>query len=545
MPYPNFHACRIKSPSLFEEDSIRTLQTKQKGMTLLSGKLKSNGKSEVQAFRYDKKVWTEGRAKNHCSTHSGNFEPAIKEKKDIKSKHLYEMHRKVHQLWKSDEVDKALLTKIHSSIIKEYTKEGMMHWKTGALDKNINERWNKTLSKNFDVSSVESKPATFEYELFSKFLTCPVKDLFLNSFVIPSPLLGTYLAGFKKILSEYDLKDTRSFDYSGSEQPPVYEVIKLNSKKSDDFLINGVNFYTSVIVKYAPSFVGLTVSLTTSIKNKEWNKEIMKRIHTWVIENNHMRNEKFELNGEFLSKTEDDWDSLILESDTKKALISISRILKSNAKEAKSRGLLFIGEPGTGKTKSGRVLMNKMDSTFIWVSSKDFINSWGDENPIGSLSLAFKLARDLAPTILFIEDIDMWLGGNMIDLLKTELDGLKGNENIVTILTSNNPDKLPDTLLDRPGRFHDVLDFVLPSEEKRREMILKWVIGTIKEETIENIIKGTKDFSGAHMRELIDFAKVLEGEEDEIDIDSALLKSLKKMQRQRRLVEDIRAGQTQ
>jgi len=130
----------------------------------------------------------------------------------------------------------------------------------------------------------------------------------------------------------------------------------------------------------------------------------------------------------------------------------------------------------------------------------------------------------------------------MIDLLKTELDGLKENKNIVTILTSNEPEKLPDTLLDRPGRFHDILDFALPSKEKRKEMISKWA-GDIKEETVEEIIKNTENFSGAHMKELIDFAKIL-GEEEDLNIDEALLKSLAKMQRQRQLVEDIREGQT-
>ncbi len=537
MPYPNQHSCRLKNPSLFQPDSFRTLHTKTKGLTFISGKLKDTGKSEVQSFRYDKKIWNRDRAATHCDSKNGSFEPA---KKTEKSKHLYEMHRKVHQMWNDDEIDKGLLIKIHSSIIQEYAKEEMMHWKIDDLDKNVNERWNKTLSKSFDVSLVESKPATFEYALFSKFLTCPVKDLFLNSFLIPSPLLGTYLAGFKKVLSEYDLKDTRSFDYSGAEQPPVYEVIKLNSKESDDFLINGVNFYTSIIIKYVPSFMGLFVSLTTSIKNKEWNKEIMKRVHDWVEKNNHMKNEKFELNGEFLSRTEDNWDSLILEDVTKNALFNISKVLKHNIKETKSRGLLFIGNPGTGKTKSGRVLMNNIDSTFIWVSSKDFINSYGGESPISSLTLAFKLARDLAPTILFIEDIDTWLGGSMIDLLKTELDGLKENKNIVTILTSNEPEKLPDTLLDRPGRFHDIIDFVLPSEEKRKEMILKWA-GDVEERTIGEIIKSTENFSGAHMKELIDYAKILKEEDNELSIDSTLLKSLEKMQRQRRLVEDIHA----
>lgn len=77
MPYPNFHSCRIHEPNLFESGSFRTLHTKTKGLTFISGKLKSTGKSEVQAFRYDKKVWNRGRAASHCSSRNGKFEAAV------------------------------------------------------------------------------------------------------------------------------------------------------------------------------------------------------------------------------------------------------------------------------------------------------------------------------------------------------------------------------------------------------------------------------------------------------------------------------------
>ena len=78
MPFPNFHACRLKNPNLFESGSFRTLHTKTKGLTFISGKLKSTGKSAVQSFRYDKKVWTATRASNHCKRKGGNFEAAVK-----------------------------------------------------------------------------------------------------------------------------------------------------------------------------------------------------------------------------------------------------------------------------------------------------------------------------------------------------------------------------------------------------------------------------------------------------------------------------------
>ena len=62
---------------------------------------------------------------------------------------------------------------------------------------------------------------------------------------------------------------------------------------------------------------------------------------------------------------------------------------------------------------------------------------------------------------------DNWINGKIIDMMKTELDGMKKNKNVLTILTTNNPENFPDALLDRPGRFHDVLSFENPSKSIR------------------------------------------------------------------------------
>ena len=245
-----------------------------------------------------------------------------------------------------------------------------------------------------------------------------------------------------------------------------------------------------------------------------------------------LRKEKFALSGEFLGKDlNEGWDGLILDAEIK------GIIMKSlvGRKDFTSRGMMFIGRPGTGKTKTGRVLMNQIDSTFIWVSSKDFDRV----SPIGALSLSFKLARDLSPTILFIEDIDTWLRGSTVDLLKTELDGLKKNKGVVTILTSNNPEKLPDTLLDRPGRFHDIIEFKLPNKEIRKNMLELWMGGLGDYE--KEIIKKTEGFSGAHMEELVNFAKII-AKEDEMEINKALLVSLDKMLAQRKLIREIKSN---
>ncbi len=408
------------------------------------------------------------------------------------------------------------------------------------------ERWNKSLSKLFDIESAETPaPLRFSYDLYEKFLECKVKEIFLNSYSIPSPLLGTYLAGFKEILKDFKLKDTRSFLWDGSEHPPISEIIKLNSEKSDDFLIDGMCFYDAdnepLIVKYEVNWTGIDVSIITSNKNKEWNKELLDKVHDWVHENNYLKGEKFSLSGEFLDEPGDNWDNLILDAKYKDSIVKSANFLEKKGKDLTGRGLLFIGPPGTGKTKTGRVLMNELDATFIWVSSRDFRHI----GPLKALSLGFSLARDLAPSILFLEDIDTWLRGEMefvTDLVKTEMDGIKQNKGLITIMTSNYPEKLPDALLDRPGRFHHIINFELPKEQERGDMLIMWA-GEIELKLLDDLVEKTKGFSGAHLKELVEFAKMI-AEEDETEIGEALLKSLDKLIEQRELIEEIRDNKT-
>ena len=430
--------------------------------------------------------------------------------------------------------------------VKENHKRELEGWiqKTAENEPQRKERWNKSLSKLFDIASAESSaPMRFHYDLYEKFLECKIKEVFQNAYTIPSPLMGSYLAAFKDILDKFDLKDTRRFSYAGDETPPNYEVIQLNSEKTDDFLIDGMQFYEAekkpLIVNYSPEWYGITVTLTTSTANKQWNKDLLDKVHAWVQKNNFLRGEKFALSGEFLKEPGDNWDNLILKDKYKDAIMMSAKALETKGEKLVGRGLLFIGPPGTGKTKTGRVLMNELDATFIWVSSRDFRHI----GPLRALAIGFSMARDLAPSVLFLEDIDTWLRGEMefvTDSLKTEMDGIKQNRGMITIMTSNYPEKLPPALLDRPGRFHHIVNFELPDEEQRKDMIKLWA-GDIDEKLLDKLAEKTDGFSGAHLKELVEFAKMI-AEEEEIEIADAMLLSLDKLMEQRELIEEIRAN---
>lgn len=181
----------------------------------------------------------------------------------------------------------------------------------------------------------------------------------------------------------------------------------------------------------------------------------------------------------------------------------------------------------TGKTLSGRVMLNEAKSTFIWVSAKDFWRT----GCIGGLVRGFELARKLGPAILFVEDVDNWLGDHAIDVIKTEMDGISRSSGVVTMLTTNYPERLPKALIDRPGRFHDVLNIDLPSKDVRRKMIQAWV-PDVDNLTAEKIADKTDGYSGAHIYELAYFAETLR-EDEEMSVNDSLEKAIEKIEKQR------------
>lgn len=75
-PYPNEHACRIKSPGAFEKGSFRRI--KQGRLSIIIGRLRGKTTTTTQAFRYPKASYSEEAARAHCKKQGGSFEAAKK-----------------------------------------------------------------------------------------------------------------------------------------------------------------------------------------------------------------------------------------------------------------------------------------------------------------------------------------------------------------------------------------------------------------------------------------------------------------------------------
>ncbi len=391
-------------------------------------------------------------------------------------------------------------------------------------------KWNKSLSEAFDLPVLEDVTSSFNYTLYADYLDCEIKNIYMNSYEIPSPLLGTYLDTIQRATEDFKVHDIRRFTSKGEESPPITANIQLKAKEFGEYLVDGTKFCEidgyKVILDFEPSWFGLDFRIITSIEDSENNRKVMSDIHQIASENNMLKGEKFSLSGEFLDPTDEEWDDVIIPDDDKTAIQKSMGVLA----DGKSRGLLMVGPPGTGKTLTGRVMMNVTDATYIWVSSRDF----GYSASSRIINLAFNMARRLAPTVLFMEDIDGWLGGGSTDAMKTEMDGIRATKGVMTVLTTNFPQRLPKALVDRPGRFHHVILFDLPDVRQRHQMLAKWT-DDVDEKTLIDIAKQTEGFSGAHIRELVDYAEFI-AEEEGISTGKSLLRSMEKLQEQRELV---------
>ncbi|HBE18960.1 MAG TPA: ATPase [Cyanobacteria bacterium UBA11149] len=167
------------------------------------------------------------------------------------------------------------------------------------------------------------------------------------------------------------------------------------------------------------------------------------------------------------------------------------------------RGILFIGSPGNGKTHTVKALINKMQQPCLYV--KSFKSQYETDND--NIRKAFTKARQSAPCILVLEDLDSLVDKENRSFFLNELDGFADNVGIVTLATTNHPERLDPAIIDRPSRFDRKYHFELPAMAERLAYIELWNhylnegMG-LSEAGIHHIAQITDGFSFAYLKEL-------------------------------------------
>jgi ATP-dependent 26S proteasome regulatory subunit len=112
-----------------------------------------------------------------------------------------------------------------------------------------------------------------------------------------------------------------------------------------------------------------------------------------------------------------------------------------------------------------------------------------------------------ASCLLVLEDLEAMVDNDNRAFLLNELDGFQSNTGVVVLATTNHPEKLDSSILDRPSRFDRKYYFDLPAEAERRAYVAKWngdlkTDMRISEEGTARIVSATEGFSFAYLKEL-------------------------------------------
>jgi AFG3 family protein len=196
------------------------------------------------------------------------------------------------------------------------------------------------------------------------------------------------------------------------------------------------------------------------------------------------------------------------------------------------RGALLVGPPGTGKTLLAKAVAGEAKVPFLTISGSDFVEMFVGVGASRVRDL-FKKAREKAPSIIFIDEIDAvgkkrhgkFGGGNderdnTLNQILVELDGFSTDSSVIVLAATNRKDILDSALL-RPGRFDRTIEVQNPNIQERQMIFnvhLKKVTidenTTKRDEVAKKMAALTPGFSGADIENICNEAAIIAARED-------------------------------
>lgn len=212
-----------------------------------------------------------------------------------------------------------------------------------------------------------------------------------------------------------------------------------------------------------------------------------------------------------------------------------------------SKGVLFYGPPGCGKTLMAKAVANECSSNFISVKGPELLTMWFGQSE-ENVREVFDKARGAAPCVLFFDELDSigtargsshgdagGAGDRVMNQLLTEMDGVGAKKNVFFIGATNRPDILDEALI-RPGRLDQLIYIPLPDVPSRVSIIKAVLRKTpvAPNVNLEFIAQITEGFSGADITELCQRAT-----------KSAIREAIEAEEQRRALMKDNPDGEDQ
>jgi len=180
-----------------------------------------------------------------------------------------------------------------------------------------------------------------------------------------------------------------------------------------------------------------------------------------------------------------------------------------------AKGFLLYGPPGTGKTLLAKAAARESQANFIATKSSDLLSKWYGESE-QQIARLFNRARQVAPTIIFIDELDSLVparGGGLgepqvtervVNTILSEMDGLEELQNVVVIGATNRPTLIDPALL-RPGRFDELIYVGTPDTAGRRRILAihSRNMPLAEDVDLESLAKRTERFTGADLEDLV------------------------------------------
>lgn len=255
--------------------------------------------------------------------------------------------------------------------------------------------------------------------------------------------------------------------------------------------------------------------ITSSSRTRKEAHRFVEHVCNLTREGNFYKGKKLQLSHRihFLKLPSKNWQDLALDPNLKEQIVAnttgfLNRTTElSRYRIPQRRGVLLVGEPGTGKTLICKILMNdSADITGILADGSGLMHS-------GYICELYELAQDLSPSMVFIEDIDLigqqrvrsqYSRSDALAALLSALDGVQECTGVVTIATTNWLEILDEALSQRPSRFDRIIKLSLPSVEQRMDLIESLSQAIPMDEHVKDYLaRRTEHYTPAQVQEAV------------------------------------------